>query len=343
MKIKFKRMLKKISFVLLFTSLIGMSSCETEFSLNGEYELTPVIFGLLDQNDSIHMIKITKAFLGDGNNLVYAQNPDSNYFRQVDAQIIEINDSGDTNTYRSWDLKDTIITGKSTDGVFYSPDQKIYYFKAKDLVDTYTYRLKANLNEGQKSITSETSLLSNFSLPPNLNLPTAKLAFADNTVVDEGDYNSTSISIIGVVNAANYEINYTIFWTEYYLDGGSASFSANKFETRSDDPDKMIKINGLEFYKWVQTTVPDDAAVDYRVFNGMDIHFAYGHTVLKQYMDVSKPVTGVAQIQPTFTNIEGGYGLFSSRFQYTRLKIMLNDPSAKELRSGTYTYTKKFI
>lgn len=335
-------MVKKISFAFLLSSLLLMNSCETEFSLNGEYNLTPVVFGLLDQNDSIHMIKITKAFLGDGNNLVYAQNPDSSYFKQVDARIIEYKEDGNP-SLRSWDLKDSIITGKSTDGVFYSPDQKIYYFKATDLVGNYSYKLEADLNEGQKSITAETTLIHNFSLPGNLTLPVVKLSLADNTVVDEEDYNDVTITVSNVTNAANYEINYTFHWTEYYLDGSSVSFSAKKFETRSDQPNLPIKLNGLNFYKWVQATVPDDETVDYRTFDGIDLHFAYGHTVLKQYMDVSKPVTGVAQIQPTFTNIEGGYGLLSSRFQYTRYNLILNDPSAKELREGTYTYTKKFI
>ena len=341
LSIKLNGMLKKFSITFFVAALVGLSSCETDFSLNGEYELTPVVFGLLDQNDSIHMIKITKVFLGDGNYLEYAQNPDSNYFKQVEAQIIELNEEGDEQ--RRWDLKDTIITGKSTDGVFYSPDQKVYYFEANDLVETFTYRLVADLNEGQKSISSQTSLIYNFTLPNTISTAAAKLAFAKNTVTEDKDYTNMSISIPNVINAGNNEIGYTMHWTEHYLDGSSASFSKRKYESKSDNPSASIIINGLNFYKWVQVTVPDDENVDYRTMDGIDIHFAYGHDVLKQYMDVSAPVTGVAQIQPFFTNIDGGYGLFSSRFQYTRFALPLNTASAKELREGSYTYTKKFL
>lgn len=335
-------MLRKFSFPLLLAAILGMSSCETDFSLNGKYELTPVVFGLLDQNDSIHMIKITKAFLGDGNNLEYAQNPDSNYFNQVEARIIEFDETGKS-TNRSWVLTDSIITGKSTDGVFYAPDQKIYYFEANDLVGEYTYRLEADLNEGQKSVSAETSMLYNFKLPNSITSATAKLAFAKNTVVTDDDYQNVTINLTDVVvNAGNYEIGYTMNWTEYYLDGSTASFSVRKFEERSDAPTSAIRLNGLGFYKWVQETVPDDANVDYRTMDGIDLHFAFGHQVLKQYMDISSPITGVAQIQPFFTNIDGGYGLLSSRFQFTQYGMPLSIPSAKELREGTYTYTKKF-
>jgi len=334
-------MLKKVAFMSLVVSFLGMTSCETDFSLNGDYQLTPVVFGLLDQNDSIHMIKITKAFLGDGNNLEYAQIADSSYFKQVDARIVELNESGNT-TGRSWDLKDSIITGKSTDGVFYAPDQKIYYFEANDLVGTNSYRLEADLNEGALSISAETTLINGFLVPNSIKNLISTLNFAQFTVIDDGDYINMTFDF-SLVNAANSELGYTMRWTEYYLDGDSASFSKRKFETRSTDASKPMLLAGASFYKWVGETVPDDDQVDYRTMDGIDIHFAFGHEVLKQFMDVSDPVTGVAQIQPTFTNINGGYGLFSARFQYTRFGLPLGSTSAKELREGRYTYTKKFI
>ena len=76
-------MLQRISFFTLLTVALGLGSCETDFSLNGDYEVQPVVFGLLDHKQGYHTIKITKAFLGDDDNLIYAQNPDSNYFNQV--------------------------------------------------------------------------------------------------------------------------------------------------------------------------------------------------------------------------------------------------------------------
>ena len=69
-------MLKNVSFIGLIALFLGVSSCETDFSLNGNYTPIPVVFGLLDHHDTTHIVKITKAFLGDGDNLVYAQNPD---------------------------------------------------------------------------------------------------------------------------------------------------------------------------------------------------------------------------------------------------------------------------
>ena len=112
-------------YFVLFFSLV-LSACKTDIDLIGDYQTTPVIYGLLDQSDSLHFIKINKTFLGRGNAFEMAQVSDSSYFENVDATITEILASG--NTGRIWPLRDTIIEGKDENGVFFAPEQKVYYF-----------------------------------------------------------------------------------------------------------------------------------------------------------------------------------------------------------------------
>jgi hypothetical protein len=71
----------------LLTGMFFFTSCNEEVNLIGGFEETAVIYGLLDQSDSLHYIKINRAFIGPGNSLDIAQIPDSNYFDQVDAKI----------------------------------------------------------------------------------------------------------------------------------------------------------------------------------------------------------------------------------------------------------------
>ncbi|MDA7802987.1 hypothetical protein N8987_00230 [Crocinitomix sp.] len=333
-------MLKQFTIVSILLVALGFNSCETEFSLNGDYQLTPVVFGLMDDNDSIHMIKITKAFLGDGSNLVYANNPDSNYFKQVEAIITEYDLSGDA-TGRSWLLKDTIIPNKSSDGVFYSPEQKVYYFREANLNSDYSYELFADLNEGGASISSTTGLIKGFS-PPKYDLGIQKLSFAINNVDEDGDYRNIRMDFTPGSNAGLYEYAYTFNWTEYYGSGDSASFSAYKFLGQEGDISNTPVYQGIEFYKWVQETIPDDPDVVKRTVDGFDVHLSVAHTTFAQYLSVSQPVTGIAQIQPVFTNIDGGYGLFSSRHVYVKTGLELDPSSMKELAIGQFTITKAF-
>lgn len=336
-------MIKRFSFIGLIALALGMGSCETEFSLNGDYELIPVVFGLLDHTDSIHMVKITKAFLGDGDNLVYAQNPDSSYFDQVAATITEIDKSGDE-TGRVWDLVDSIVTNKSTDGIFYGPNQKVYYFEENDLNSDFTYRIDADLNEGAHQFSAETALIQNFSIPPSITFASFKVRFAKNTVNDDNDYLSWVFDLSNFLeNAGEIEVGYTFRWTEHYLDGTNQSFSAERVEYSDKDVYRPIRINGRNFYNWIAEVIPDDAEnIDYRRIDGLDMHLSLAHTDLTQYMSIAEPVTGIAQVQPVFTNVEGGFGLFSSRLLFTLADLSIDESSVKELASGSITATKQF-
>lgn len=336
-------MIKRFSLLSFIALALGMGSCETEFSLNGDYTLTPVVFGLLDHTDSIHMIKITKAFLGDGDNLVYAQVPDSNYFDQVAATITEINPLGDE-TGRSWDLQDSVVTGKSTDGIFYAPDQKVYFFFEKELDSENTYRIDADINEGAHSFTAETQLIDGFGVPTTITNDAFKVRFAKNNVDEDKDYLTWVFDLSsGLENAGEIEVAYTFHWTEYYKDGTTESFSAKKFEYSEADVDRPIRVNGIGFFNWISETIPDDFEnIDYRKSDGFDLHISIAHTNLTQYMSVAEPVTGIAQVQPVYTNVEGGYGLFSSRLLYTLPDLPIDEATIKELASGTRTITKQF-
>jgi len=83
--------------------------CNEKLDLVGDYKETAVIYGLLDQSDSLHYIKITRAFIGPGNAVTLAQISDSSYFQNVDARVKEF--VGGV-LQRTWILKDTIITEK---------------------------------------------------------------------------------------------------------------------------------------------------------------------------------------------------------------------------------------
>ena len=336
---------------IIFTLLAGVSifsSCETEFSLNGNYTIQPIVFGLLDHKADVHMIKITKAYLGDGDNLVYAQNPDSNYFAQVDGVVYEI--KNETDTTRSWTLMDTIVSNKSTDGLFYAPDQKAYYFIEPDLDSTAEYALEISINGGQHMVTGRTTLIDNFKITTNpIFNPAYKVVFAPNTVDEDEDYDNWNIQIAEGKDAARYNYKYTIHWEDTYQDMSTATYSATRnngdiFQkgTAEAPGTHYVSYSGLDFYQFVRDAVPDDPNVDKRRFLGLDIQIAVAHVDLNQYMEVSEPVSGIAQVQPEFTNLTGARGLFSSRVIYTLTGFQLNAASMKELCTGGYTVTKGF-
>lgn len=75
---------------LLFLAAFFLQSCSEDLKLSGDFKETAIVYGLLDQADSLHYVKITRAFIGPGNALDIAQIADSSYFDQVDATISEV-------------------------------------------------------------------------------------------------------------------------------------------------------------------------------------------------------------------------------------------------------------
>ena len=139
--------LKKTYF--LFFCFFLFNSCSEKIELIGNFDETAVIYGILDQSDSLHYIKINRAFIGPGNALDIAQIPDSSYFDQVEATVSEWVNGVQV---RSWLLSDTIIDNKESNGVFYAPNQKLYYFKTLPTNSDQSQQISSNPSETSLNI-----------------------------------------------------------------------------------------------------------------------------------------------------------------------------------------------
>src|SRR5204862_7713213 len=87
-------------FILVSCILTGFlfDSCSTDFSVEAPYKETMVIYGLLNpdtMNGKVQYIRISKAYLGEGNALIMAQERDSvNYADILDVNLERIDANG---------------------------------------------------------------------------------------------------------------------------------------------------------------------------------------------------------------------------------------------------------
>ena len=268
-----------------------------------------------------------------GNAVEIAQIEDSSYFNNVEATIDEIEGG---NVIRTWLLKDTLIENKDTNGVFYAPYQKVYYFKTLPttisnsgvygMVQTSSnqmltslnpdaqYRLNAVINSGQFEVSATTDLVNDITTTAVSQNFTFK--FASNP----GEYKSTGVTISNSGNAHVVNIKIGVNIAEYI---GSASVSKS-FDWQigesnvSPNSSKSFSANGLTFYNLVQNNITNDPLIDKRNFLGFDITVTGGSEDLNNYILVNQPSSSLAQNKPTYTNLDvtNGYrviGIFSSR------------------------------
>jgi len=304
-------MLKKITLSLALIGLIVFNSCETKFSLNGDYKRIPIVFGLLNQSDSTHLIKITRTFLGDGNNYDFAQEADSSYFTTVDAKVIELDNGVETG--RTWQLHDTIITNKET-GTFYGPDQKLYVFYANDLIGANEYKLEADLDEGKYKINATTELIQNFGFDGILaTSPSPKIDM--HYTQSKNEFTNMVISFKKAKYAALYHFKVILNWKETYNDGSSLNLS-KPWNVGSKDIVVTVKVPGNEFLDFIKENIKPDPNVAKREFLGLEIVATVASQDLVQYMEVSKPTSSLSTSTPKYTNINSddqALGLFTAR------------------------------
>ena len=75
----------------------SLYACKTDFDVIAPYREVMVIDGLLDATDSVQTVSVTKAFLGEGNALVMAQQSDSlNYADVLDVQLEKVSGGQDS-------------------------------------------------------------------------------------------------------------------------------------------------------------------------------------------------------------------------------------------------------
>ncbi|MFN4911648.1 MAG: hypothetical protein ACK454_04950 [Flavobacteriales bacterium] len=315
--------------LLVFLLLISLFSCNEKVDLIGDYKETAVVYGLLDHADSLHYIKITRAFIGPGSAVDIAQIEDSSYFQQVEARVTEV--VGGTIT-RTWLLDDTIVTNKDINGAFYAPEQKVYYFKtlptgpnevqqtsANPLMSSLnkdaTYKLNIKIDNGKFEVNGETELVRGLTSPSNTQNFTFK--FANNP----GEYLSQGVAAVNtfgnsfVVNAA-----VDVYFNEYIgVNKSTKSFQWKLGETNIiPGESRTFTAYGETFYTLMKKAVTPDPAITRRTFEGVQFTITGGSEALYNYMVVNAPSSSLSQSKPTYTNLtvtngKGVVGIFSSR------------------------------
>lgn len=310
-----------------------LTSCSEDVNLNGDFKETAVVYGLLDHADSIHYIKITKAFIGPGNALEIAQIPDSNYFDQVDVTVSEFVSGSLT---RTWILRDTIVQNKDIDGAFYAPEQKVFYFQTLPTITSSmgvtgtvqvssntlltslkpeaTYKMKAVINSGEFEVTGETELVNGLTTSASSQNFTFKFAN------DPAEYISTGVAVSNTGNAFVVNAQLDVLFNEYI----GSSFTTKSFNWQVGESDvqpnssRTFSALGETFYDLIRRNVSSDPLIDKRTFNGISITITGGAEDLYNYMVVNKPTSSLAQSKPTYTNLSVSngkrvVGIFSSR------------------------------
>lgn len=333
--------MKNPYFVLVFIFFTSFFfSCTTDVDIYADYKDEGIVYAMLNSQADTNYVKITRAFCGTNSNPINANEvaliPDSsNYPGKLDARIFELMSSYGSPyepTGREIML-DTITLHDKEDGLFYSPDQLFYYttepFHTGTERNRYKYRLRVIKPNGD-SLTAVTNMVGN-----------EEFAILTGGV----SFRRTPTNALGKImfradgNASLYEVTLQFNYREQKTGQGMKRKKVSRsFGTRSID--EYTNFGGtdncyyLEYslnwlFNALTTAIGGDTIHDtnhpevIRYIDDFVISIsAAGDDLAYYFIAHEAQANSPISLITTYTNIKGGYGLFSSRAKIERVAAL---------------------
>ncbi len=322
--------MKTPRFLLLGCVLLGwLASCSTKVDLYADYKDVPVVYGLIDVTQDTNYVKIIRAFSGSNDHPVDATEvaliaDSSNYPGKLDARIVEYKATVGaqyTPTGREFPL-DTITIHDKEEGVFYAPHQKVYFTTEKFNLDTpsakYSYHLV--VYTPTDTITSETRLVGG----EDFKILTNSVTFTPN-----GQDKTGKISFKPAGNAVVYEVRLAFNYKEKKMSEPMVdkqvgwSYGASHIDDLEyENGHYLVKYNQATLFNLLSTAIGADTLNVVRYIGTFEIHVAAGGRELYNYIQINSPSEGLTQTIPDYTNVEGGFGVFSSRINLSSTALL---------------------
>ncbi len=333
-----------ILLTLLSTTTLLFNRCSTNFDLTSEWKDITIVYGLLNFADSAIYVKVNKAFLDKKTNaLVQAQIPDSIYYNNINVTLSEYNSSGVlTNTFNMIRVDGNEEGYIKESGTF--PQSPNYLYKVKYSPKTdRTYKVIVNKGDGNTSSASTPIVGDIVVIRPTPAIPTAMLP---------GNTGGIIASWKAPKNAKFYDltirINYIEFPNGQQQDSVQKSFEWKAFDEYIPDlPDAGITIEYKIFtqtmYDLMAQYIPANPNIT-RKIRPADFIFAAGATDLYTYLQVVKAKEGITQgiIQPDYTNVTNGIGLFTSR-SFKSSQAVLKPSTIDSIACNKMTKALRFL
>jgi len=338
--------------------------CSTDIDLTAPYERSPVVFSLLEAAQDTQWVRINRTWLGDGNQFDAAMVQDSSEYDRDDL-IVAMDERSGEQVLRTWQLQDTVIENKSTDGIFYGPNHQMWFFVPEGGLDSEAeYDFSMDIADGTHAEASTNMIATqagNITQPPpgvvNFKFGFASIGFTTT-------YPDITFKWSSTEGASQYDISMRIHVTERIwadlehtqlvdeLDR-IIEWPMGSLRTDTDEGGEVLQkeVNGERFFTTLSTQLVEDPYItrilgswdeNVQIARAFDFILTIANDELATYLEINSPVTGVIQERPEYTNINGGLGLFASRASQGVYGVGYTTSTIEQLMEGDATAALNF-
>lgn len=331
----------KFPVLVLAAFLVFFSSCSEEIDLTAPYQEVAAVYGLLNANDSLQFIRVSKAFLGDGNVYIMAQQADSVLYGDLlDVKMERLLNSNVVETYTL-----TRVTSIPKDsGSFYYPGQVYYQLDHPVRDPASSYQLTIRNTQTGYTARSITRVIPDISMSPN-----SPLYY--NTDADFATALPVTYKFTATANSMVFDMEIVFRYKEIDA-SGSVSYDSVviPFNERFANPNEPVDFPYYrpDFFVAVGQSIPVKPGVTRRVDQlqggkkAVEYRFYCGTEDLYTYYQVTQPTGGIVQERPLFTTVENGVGLFTSRLIHSEFRN-LSSNTKSVFDTSSYTRNLNFV
>ena len=278
-----------------------------------------MVYGLLNPTDSIHYLKINKAFLNEKTSaLEAAAVSDSQYFNDLDVRVVRVEDQ---TVYPC--VVDNSVPKDS--GIFAYDRNTLWTFRAK-VSQFNTYRLEIARKSTGTKIESTTIICGQ---------PAVFAPIADTFSTMNLQLENIPVIYNSGLNTAAYDIRMDFIYDEFPI---ADTFRKTQktitwrliTDQRTNNYGGGIRLTNIiprtAFFQFIASQIKQDASLRRRA-KYVAFTFYGGAPQLVDYISVSEPSIGIVQKQAEYTNVTGGLGIFSSRHIYRIPKVKFDQNS----------------
>jgi hypothetical protein len=329
--------LQTFLFCFLIILIIG---CKDNFEVNADWKDITIVYGLLSCNspDSIQYIKVNKAFLNEGTSaLMVAQNLDSLTYK--DSLLVTLDEFNHGSFMRQIKLFREFSKDKDS-GLFSYPGQYLYRTPKTVINPEYTYNLTIKNIKTNKEIKSSSEIVDNMeAVFPKVD---GLMTFYPHSQLDIRWYSGK--------NAYFYDLEIEINYKEYKISNPTVKvdkvlhwsiFTYMRTPDLDGGVELTSKIMGSSFYDFLAYNIPVDMTLE-RQFKSFRFIYSAGGQEIYYYIHVNQPSIGIIQKKPEYSNIENGYGVFSSRNQNI-YSVRLSTQSLDSMKYYPATMNLNFV
>ena len=330
-----KKILPILKGVLLATLFVlSNAGCNDELNLVEGSKDIPVIYGFLSLNDTATYIRVEKAFIDPVRGAAeIAKIADSLYYKNISVTLIRVSNNEKFTLQRV----DGNTEGYVRDaGIFATLPNILYKIKNANLQMKADEAFRIEIQR-----TGETKLLAkattrvigayNIFAPP----PTVALFLTyENTLSISIETEEKTAKFYDIKVIVNFDevsgTTRTPRRAEWLLAGGQPR--------KGTDVQTFFRRNARDFYVFLGTTLTPNPSFA-REFKSIDFEVTAAGQELVDFQSVGVANIGItgSQAIPTYTNIEGGLGIFTSRSKAVLKGIKLNDQALEILKTGELT------